>query len=120
MSYDNCFCDYDPPAFYHCELRRARKPHKCYECAADIVPGETYEHVRAKWDGVETCNTCQGCVDIRTWTRNNVPCLCWAHGNLIDDCKYAVEEAIRRAPEETAGLWFGLLRRIVERDRKNK
>ena len=119
MSYD-CSCDYTPPEFYHRELRRARKEHRCAECDGRILAGEQYEHVRGKWDGyVGTFKTCERCVDIRTWTKNNVPCLCWAHGNGDEDCKQAVEEAAWRAPAETVGLRFGFLRKLVMRDRHN-
>jgi hypothetical protein len=119
MSYD-CFCDYDAPSFYNCSIRKARKPHKCEECSGVIVVGERYEYVSGKWDGwVNDFKTCERCRDIRTWVRNNVPCLCWAHGNMIEDCKEAVVEAQYRAKEETRGLYFGFLRRIVARDRVN-
>lgn len=116
MSYD-CVCDYDPPSFYHQEIRKARKPHKCNECGTPILPGERYEHVRAKWDYVDNLDTCERCLDIRQWVKNNVPCFCWAHGNMIEDAKEAVEEAHFRAPSETVGLRFGFLRRIALRDR---
>jgi hypothetical protein len=117
VSYD-CYCDYDPPDFYHREIRKARKPHKCDECAGIILPGDQYEHVRGKWeDCISTFETCGHCVDIRTWVKNNVPCLCWAHGNTIEDCKEAIEEAIYRTSEETRGLRFGFLRRLVQRDK---
>lgn len=119
MSYD-CSCDYDQPEFYHEELRKARKPHKCEECSGTIIVGELYEHVRGKWDGyVDSFKTCQRCRDIRQWVKNNVPCLCWAHGNAIADCKEAITEARYRAPDETRGLYFGFLRRVVQRDKIN-
>jgi hypothetical protein len=117
MSYD-CYCDYDPPEFYRREIRRARKSHKCEECAGKILPGDKYEHVRGKWEGyIDSFNTCEHCVDIRTWVKNNIPCLCWSHGNTIEDCKEAIEEASYRANEETKGLRFGFLRRIAKRDK---
>lgn len=116
MSYD-CVCDYDAPSFYVAEVRTARKTHKCEECRNLILPGDKYEHVRGKWDYVDTFKTCSHCVDLRTWTKNNVPCLCWAHGNLLDDCREAVQEAAWRAPEETAGLRFGFLRRVALAER---
>jgi hypothetical protein len=120
MGYD-CSCDYDAPAFYHCEIRKARKPHKCEECGGPIIPGDRYEHVRGCWEGyVSSFKTCERCRDIRVWTKNNVPCLCWAHGNMIEDCQEAVNEAAWRAPAETVGLRFGFLRRIVGRDKFNK
>lgn len=120
MTYD-CYCDYDPPEFYILEICKARKQHSCKECTGAIVPGEKYEHIWAKWDGyVDSFKTCERCVDIRTWVKNNVPCLCWTHGNMIEDCKDAVNEAAWRAPTETVGLRFGFLRRIVSRDKFNR
>ncbi len=114
MSYD-CYCDYDSPTFYYVEIRTARKEHKCYECSGKISKGERYEHTRGKWDGYfSNFNVCCRCHDIRIWTKNNVPCLCWGYGNLIDDCKEAIEEATRRAPDETKGLYFAFLRRLVK------
>jgi hypothetical protein len=119
MSYD-CYCDYDPPEFCHVEIRKARKEHKCYECSGRILKGEKYEHTRGKWEGcLSNFKTCVRCHDIRMWVKNNVPCLCWAYGNLIDDCREAINEAQYRAREETKGLLFGFLRRVVLRDRFN-
>ncbi len=116
MSYD-CYCDYDQPSFYNSAIVTARKPHKCEECRNIIQPGDKYERATGKWDYVDTFKTCSHCVDLRTWTKNNVPCLCWAHGNLISDCAEAIGEARWREPKETAGLRFGFLRRQVVRDR---
>jgi hypothetical protein len=119
MSYD-CYCDYDPAEFYFARIRTARKQHKCEECAEPILPGDKYEAVIGKWDGfISTFKTCERCVDIRTWTKNNVPCLCWAHGNTIEDCWEAVQEAGWRAGDEAKGLRFGFLRRLVARDKFN-
>jgi hypothetical protein len=119
MSYD-CFCDYDAPTFYSNVRRKARKVHKCEECRGPILPGEQYECVTGKWDYVDTFRTCDRCVDLRTWTKNNVPCLCWAHGNMHDDCREAVREAHYRAPNETQGLQFGFLRRLALIDKFNR
>jgi hypothetical protein len=117
----DCVCDYDPPEFYHREIRRARKEHKCCECGGRMLPGEQYEHVRGKWDGfVDTYDTCARCCDLWMWTKNNVPCLCWAHHNRIEDCWEAICEATLRARDETQGLRFGFLRRLVLRDKFNR
>lgn len=116
----SCACDYDAPEFYCASTPTARKTHRCYECNGEIRPGERYERVAGKWDGrFDTFLTCERCFDIRQWVTNNVPCVCWAHGNIREDAEYAVEEAHYRAPEETVGLRFGLLRRFVQRDRFN-
>lgn len=120
MSYD-CFCDYDPATFYSREIRTARKQHQCEECSGKIFPGEKYEYVSGLWEGsFSVFKTCERCVDLRTWVKNNVPCLCWAHGNMLDDCKEAVEEAAWRAPAETVGLQFGFLRRREMISRHNR
>lgn len=119
MSYD-CVCDYDAPQFYFADIRKARKQHKCEECGAPILPGDRYESVVGKWDGfVDTFKTCERCHDIRIWTKNNVPCLCWVHGDMIEGCKEAVIEAQYRAKDETRGLYFGFLRRLVARNKFN-
>jgi hypothetical protein len=117
----DCFCDYDAPEVYSSTKPKARKPHQCEECGGPILPGEKYEYVFGKWDGyVSTFKTCERCFDIRQWVKNNVPCFCWAHGNMIEDAKEAVAEAQYRAKAETVGLQFGLLRRIVLRDQRNR
>jgi hypothetical protein len=117
----DCYCDYDPPDFYHAEIRKARKPHKCVECSGVIAASEHYEHVRGKWDGgLDSFDTCQRCLDIRTWVKNSVPCFCMVHGNMNEEAKEAIDDAIWRAPAETVGLRFGFLRLIVKRDRLNQ
>lgn len=116
----SCSCDYEAPEFYCRSTPTARKVHRCYECSGEIRPGERYERVSGKWDGeIGVYLTCERCFDIRQWVTNNVPCTCWAHGNLRGDAENAVEEAQWRAPQETVGLRFGLLRRFVQRDRFN-
>jgi len=117
MSYD-CYCDYEPADVYQATVRKARKEHSCDECGAKIIPGDRYENVFGVWEGSSsTWKTCAYCRDIRTWVNNNVPCLCWAHGNTMQDCRNAIEDASTRAPEETRGLRFGLLRRLASRDK---
>lgn len=108
----SCYCDYDAPEFYISSQRTARKRHRCEECRCFILPGERYEHVSAKWEGsLSTVKTCQHCLALRDWATGNVPCACWAHGEMILGLQQSIEDAIDRAPEETKGLWFGFLRR---------
>lgn len=117
-----CVCDGDPPVFYCKTIRRARKEHKCYECSGRILPGEQYEEVCAKWydfDSIDTIRTCERCVDLRTWVKNNVPCLCIIHGNQDEENYNAIDEARWRAKSETVGIYFGFLRRKHQRDRLN-
>lgn len=117
----DCYCDYDPPEFASRAVRAARKPHRCEECGGPIQPGERYESVAGKWDGIFTeFKTCERCFDIRQWVQNNVPCFCWAYGNMIEDAGTAIVDAVSRAPAETVGLRFGFLRRKIIRDRRNR
>ena len=117
----NCYCDYDPPVFCRAAIRTARKQYACDECNGIILAGEKYEYTSGKWDvGIDVFRTCIHCRNIRVWTKNNIPCLCWAHGHMIEDCQEAVEEACYRASDETAGLMFGFLRLVVIRDRLNR
>lgn len=111
MSID-CYCDYDPPEFHSSRIvKAARREHKCEECCKPIKIGERYEYVFGMWDGyLSEFKTCARCLDIRQWVKNNVPCFCWAHGNMLGDAKETVEEAAWRAPEETIGLRFGFNR----------
>lgn len=114
---DACYCDYDAPEFYHQENRKAKKEHRCSECARAIEPGETYEHVRGKWNGdVDTFKTCPRCLALKEWVRAHVPCFCWAHGNIIED---AIETA-RGYAHEAPGLLFGAYRRKVAIKRQRK
>ncbi len=108
-----CYCDYDPAVIYNRHIRRARKQYRCDECGRQINPKDTYERVDGLWEGFcwSTFFTCSSCHDLRQWVQNSVPCFCWAHGNMIEDAKAAIEDARYRAPEETVGLQFGFNRR---------
>lgn len=113
MSYE-CYCDYEYPEFFSSYIQTARKEHRCGECGCTIQPGEKYEYVCGKWDGcVSVEKTCERCYDLRKWVSNNIPCFCWAYGNVYDDAREAINEARLRAPEETHGVLFGFQRRVV-------
>jgi hypothetical protein len=51
------------PETYHCDLRTARKAHKCCECYREIKPGEKYNYHHGVWDGVgmdfKVCLSCE-------------------------------------------------------------
>ena len=116
----NCDCDYDAPEFYNAEIRRAKREYRCKECHGRIAKSEQYERVTGKWDGsFEIFITCERCRDLRVWAQNNVPCLCVIHGNMEEEIKTAVDDAVYRAPNETAGLRFGMIRRMYARDKHN-
>lgn len=117
----DCYCDYDGPEFCTVTVRKARKAYSCCECGGRILAGEQYEYTFGKWEGtVDQHHLCRHCVDLRQWVKNNVPCLCWAYGNITEDCREAVEEAAFRAPAETVGLRFGFLRRLIARQKFNQ
>lgn len=110
---NDCYCDYDIPEFYRSEIRRARKPHQCCECGAQIEPRDEYEYASGKYEGTMFSHkTCRRCYNLRMWVQNNVPCFCWAHCNMIDDAKGAISDAYLRAGNEVAGLRFGFARRV--------
>jgi len=115
-----CYCDYDPPTVYSPRISRARKEYRCEECGGKIKIGEQYENLFAIWDNSPwTLHTCERCIDLRTWVKNNVPCFCMMHGDMDEQMSIAVQDAYDRAPQEAAGRWFGLLRRRVLRQRHN-
>jgi RNase P subunit RPR2 len=114
MSID-CYCGYDTPKVHSSRLVRARKQYKCEECSAPIFIGENHEYVFAVYDeGADQFRTCSHCVDMRRFVANSVPCFCWCHGSLIDDCKATIEDAYDRAGDEVKGLWFGFARRLIK------
>jgi len=116
----DCSCDYDPPTLYRADIVRARKRYKCCECDGVIEIGERYEYVFGLWEGyTSTHKTCERCRDLRTWVKNNVPCLCIMHGNQDEENENAIDEAYRRAASEVVGLRFGYLRRRALRDTWN-
>lgn len=105
-----CFCDYDAPAFYATHKLTASKQHKCDECFRAIQPGEQYEYAVGKWNGdFDRFKTCSRCLALKEYVQAYVPCLCWAHGNIIDDCYDAVDNYAHEAP----GLKFGYWRRRI-------
>lgn len=74
--------DGDPPAFLVSKVFKARKPHKCCECHAAIVPGSRYERTVGKWDEkVGNYNTCLPCSEIR----EAFCCDGWVYGQLWED-----------------------------------
>lgn len=67
----DCGCVYtafdgDGPSVSSEEIRRARKPRPCCECAETIQRGERYEYSSGCWDGRwDSHHTCLACVEIR-------------------------------------------------------
>lgn len=110
----DCYCDYDRPSVYSSKIVRAKKEYQCCECFKPIRVGERHEYAFGVHDGdTYQPRTCLGCVNIRQFVSINIPCFCWAHGNLIEDAKNIVEAAYHEAPDEVRGLAFGLGRLLV-------
>ena len=54
------------PAVYSKTCRRARKPHRCYECRGTIAKGESYNSHEGLWDGRwSTYKVCLDCDSLR-------------------------------------------------------
>lgn len=105
-----CYCDYDPAEFYRATMKTARKPHRCHECGGAIQPGEPYEGVAGRWDGhFSAFKTCTRCLELRAYTLAHVPCTCWGHGNMLDDCR----ETILEYADELPGMMVGFYRRWI-------
>jgi hypothetical protein len=112
-----CYCDYDAPEAWSSRISTARKPHVCEECSCIIQPGEKYEYVWGKWEGIVSIfKTCTRCLEIRSFVKASVPCFCWAHGNLHEDARDTAQHYMHEAD----GLMFGTLRRIVLAERAPK
>lgn len=111
MSYD-CYCDYEAPTWISIrDVKKARKPHQCYECMAPIFAGEPYEYVSGLWDGDhQIFHICTRCVELREWATISVPCFCWAYGNLHDDVHEMVQEVAPTIP----GFFMEYGRRMVK------
>lgn len=116
MSYD-CYCDYDPPQWITIrDVKAARKPHKCIECRAAILVGDSYEYVSGKWDyDQQDFHICKLCVELRQWATISVPCFCWGYGDLHENVREMVSEVRRDVPQ---GFVFEWGRRTVQIERR--
>jgi hypothetical protein len=76
--------DGEPWEFCEISMRKARKAHRCDECAREIAPGERYENVAGKADGdFNTWRTCAHCIAARSWL--TVECNGYLLGGVLDD-----------------------------------
>jgi hypothetical protein len=115
----DCTCDYDPPDVYWSKMVRAKKPYRCYECSAPIAVGERHEYAFGVIYGDSyQPRTCADCTDIRRFVQNNIPCWCWAHGNMLEDAHNIIREAYAQAADEVRGVAFGFGRLLVKQRRK--
>lgn len=69
--------DFDGNRFDREEWRKARKPHECCECGAEIKPGEKYEYREGLDESFFAYKTCADCASIRkalfcSWTYEEI------------------------------------------------
>lgn len=56
----------EAPSVFSCEIRTARKEHRCCECHRTINIGDRYQMVKGIWDGkAGRFKTCHPCADLR-------------------------------------------------------
>jgi hypothetical protein len=86
-------CDCISPSAYKENIRKARKQHKCCECANNILKGDNYQYASGVWDGYPgDYKTCLSCVSVRREFEQEYDC-CIAFGELkevISDCSLCV------------------------------
>ena len=77
-----CNCDdYESPAVYHEQTRRAKVRHRCGECYGLIEPGTAYHESRGLWDGQwSTHKTCGSC-----WVLGHTLLDCYSFGGLAEE-----------------------------------
>lgn len=96
----SCECWSEGPTFYNEARVRARKVHRCCECAEDIEPGHEYQRISGKWEHeVASYKTCTRCADLReAYSEKGY---CWYFGTLWDDhldmLPHGADSAIQKA-----------------------
>lgn len=104
----SCDCYDDEPEFHRVSEKRARKAHKCCECAETIRPGEFYEHASGKWEGkIEAFHTCERCAGLRS--SYFAMGYCVSYGNLWSDHYEMLTKGAVRAREVAKGVLANVL-----------
>lgn len=76
--------DADRAIVLHNVDRKARKPHRCSECARTIEPGEVYNHQATLFDGSkESYRCCAHCEVARDWLQ--AECGGWVYTEVADE-----------------------------------
>lgn len=75
--------DAEPCEFLHEVRRRAKKTHRCGECAREISAGEVYEVAVGRWDDFNVHKTCAQCISARDWLMQE--CNGWMYGGVAED-----------------------------------
>lgn len=79
----DCYCDFDvTPEFFTQKKVKARKPHTCCECFAEIEKGSTYTYTAGKWESeFSDFHTCELCFDLS----RRCDFACCPFGMMIDN-----------------------------------
>lgn len=100
--------DSEPPTVYREQQPRARKPHRCAECARTIPPGERYHRITGLWDGRwDQIHQCRHCVAVSAWM--NTVCGGYLFYNLLEELIEHWDEGYRSVP--LARLIVGMKRK---------
>jgi len=107
----DCYCDYEPPAFFDQEDYVARKEHRCCECGRLIRPGERYNRTVGKWDGLfKTFRRCSHCDLVVDSLKTRLPCYCDSFGGLWETIGDGYMDDLLKA---RTGDYFAVMRLIV-------
>lgn len=105
-----CRYDDNPAEFLTDRISRARKEHKCDECARTIKPGEQYEYTFGKWDGwVDVIKTCQHCLAAREWLAT--ACMTWTYHDVLGELVEHWDEEYDLRSVQLGRLIIGMRRR---------
>ena len=104
--------DYDPPEAFKEINRKARKPHRCFECNGTIPKGETYSYVSGVWDH-QGCSfkICTDCAKIREDLLAHGNIEDWEYGDLIQEVSERIDEPEICAHELAMRFFENTLRR---------
>lgn len=100
------FDDDVSPSFCVDVWYRARKPHRCSECARPIEKGEQYVCTRGMWDGnISVYKRCAHCEVLREWLA--AECGGWMYGDVVSDVREHIQDY------GVSQYGFGLARLVV-------